>query len=76
MIDMVRDSFHLQQQVKWYTSMIGRKKNLIAVERLLKWLGFSKANVRVTSFIQGKTTRWGIGWTFEKMPARTASECI
>ncbi|KAI8643636.1 hypothetical protein BD408DRAFT_385291 [Parasitella parasitica] len=59
---MVMESLKLQQQVHWYTSMIGLKRTIRPLVRLLNDQGIT--NYIVTDFIQGKTVRWAIAWSF------------
>jgi len=59
---MIEESVHLKKRVRWYTSMIGLKRSIRPLIRLLKHHDIS--NYTVTEFSQGKTTRWGIGWSF------------
>jgi 23S rRNA A1618 N6-methylase RlmF len=59
---IIRDSLELRHQVRWYSSMIGRKVN---VAPLLKMLHDHHVhNIRQTTFYQGRTTRWAIAWSF------------
>ncbi|VDO23474.1 Uncharacterized protein BM_BM7633 [Brugia malayi] len=60
---LIEDSFVLQNTVKLYTSMVGKKSSLV---ELRKKLGRC-LNVRstVTTLYQGKTHRWVLAWTFE-----------
>ncbi|XP_022096302.1 methyltransferase-like protein 16 [Acanthaster planci] len=59
---MIADSLQLRQQVVWYTSMVGKKASLGPIKRELA--KFKIRNVTTTEFCQGRTMRWGIGWTF------------
>uniref|UniRef100_A0A6B2L5D9 U6 small nuclear RNA (adenine-(43)-N(6))-methyltransferase n=1 Tax=Arcella intermedia TaxID=1963864 RepID=A0A6B2L5D9_9EUKA len=57
---IIQESLVLKSQVRWYSSMIGRKKN---VKKLLNLLKKHKVtNIRSTTFYQGLTTRWAIAW--------------
>jgi len=59
---MIEESLILKLQIRWYTSMIGRKANLA---QLIKILQKNKIrNYRTTAFYQGYTTRWGLAWSF------------
>ncbi|VDN04745.1 unnamed protein product [Thelazia callipaeda] len=60
---LIEDSFILQNTVKFYSSMVGKKSSLV---ELRKKLGRC-LNVRsiVTRLCQGKTHRWVLAWTFE-----------
>jgi len=59
---MVRDSLVVRGKVGWYTSMVGKKTSLRKVLAVLREAGVR--NVRTTEFLQGRTTRWGVGWNF------------
>jgi hypothetical protein len=59
---MVLESLTLQKKIRWYTSMIGLKRTIRPLIRLLNDHGIS--NYTVTSFTQGKTVRWAIAWSF------------
>ncbi|EQC40043.1 hypothetical protein SDRG_02699 [Saprolegnia diclina VS20] len=52
----------LQTQVRWYTSLIGRKSSLRPLLAALRAAGIR--NTRTTEFLQGRTTRWGLAWSF------------
>lgn len=60
----------MQDKIYWYTSMLGKKSTLKAVRQQLQ--GLNVTALRVTEFAQGKTSRWGIAWSFCK--AAKASE--
>lgn len=72
--DMIQDSMVLRSRITWYTSMMGKKTTLREVEKKLRSIGFGRANIRTTEFIQGKTRRWGIAWTFQESPERLIGE--
>ena len=44
--------------------MLGRKASLKDLKAKLLQLGI--INVRTTEFFQGRTTRWGIAWSFSE----------
>lgn len=58
---IVDDSVVLGDRIQWYTSMIGRKATLKKIQQKLRDLKI--VNVRTTTFYQGTTTRWAIGWS-------------
>lgn len=70
---ILRDSFRIQNRVRWYTSMFARKSSLVAMEKLLREAGLGYQNVRTTKFQQGKTTRFGVAWTFSIVPLRSVA---
>lgn len=59
---MVMESLELQEQIHWYTSMVGLKRTIRPLVRLLNDQGIT--NYIVTNFTQGKTVRWAIAWSF------------
>lgn len=59
---MLRESRNLRDSIKVFTTMFGHKSSLSAVETKLKTGGIW--NYTTTEFCQGRTTRWGIAWTF------------
>lgn len=66
---MIQESLLLEKRVIWYTSMMGLKKTIRPLVRLLKDSGIT--NYVVTNFTQGNTTRWAIAWSFyENRPTK------
>uniref|UniRef100_A0A7S2TVK9 U6 small nuclear RNA (adenine-(43)-N(6))-methyltransferase n=1 Tax=Lotharella oceanica TaxID=641309 RepID=A0A7S2TVK9_9EUKA len=61
---IVDDSVALKGRVRWYTTMLGKKSSVKTILRLLRSKGIK--NIVTTDFLQGRTTRWGIGWCFEQ----------
>lgn len=61
---LVEESLVLRESVQWYTSLVGRKCNLKKIRDLLRSKGIR--NVRTTTFYQGYTTRWAVGWSFHR----------
>ncbi|OQR87053.1 methyltransferase METT10D [Achlya hypogyna] len=59
---MIDASLGLTTQVRWYTSLVGRKGSLRPLLAALRAAGIR--NMRTTEFLQGRTTRWGIAWSF------------
>lgn len=62
---------YLQDRIYWYTTMVGKKGTLKAVRQELFRLPVTA--VRVTEFAQGKTSRWGLAWSFAEA-AKHSSE--
>ena len=62
--DMIHDSFYYQNQITWFTAMLGKKSSLVLIQKELELLGLGVGSIRKTEFVQGKTIRWGIAWTF------------
>ena len=75
-LDMVRDSFYLRDCITWFSSMLGKKASMLEIEKELKSLGFDRGSLRTTEFVQGKTIRWGIAWTFRKVALRSLGEIL
>lgn len=50
----------------WFTTMVGRKVTLKGLSAKLWALG--AATVRTTEFVQGRTSRWGLAWSFTPPP--------
>lgn len=52
--------------ISWFTTMVGRKATLKGLTARLWALG--AAAVRTTEFVQGRTSRWGLAWSFASPP--------
>ncbi len=61
---MVEESVELGGKFKIYSTMLGCKSSLSIVKKLLKTSNIT--NFTTIEFVQGKTTRWGIAWTFSE----------
>lgn len=61
---MIHESIELKDKVRVYTSMVGKKKSLPPLKEVLRNLKVT--NFSTTEFCQGKTMRWGIGWSFDE----------
>ncbi|KAL2460068.1 methyltransferase [Abeliophyllum distichum] len=59
---IIEDSVQLKQTFWWYTSMVGRKSNLNTLTSKLWNVGVTI--VKTTEFVQGRTSRWGLAWSF------------
>eukprot|EP00899_Mesostigma_viride_P011471 jgi/Mesvir1/20324/Mv19914-RA.1 len=59
---MIADSLVLRGQITWYTSMVGRKASLKSLTETLH--AHEVPVIRTTEFVQGRTSRWGLAWTF------------
>ncbi|KAL3814037.1 hypothetical protein ACJIZ3_015305 [Penstemon smallii] len=59
---IIEDSVKLKATFRWYTSMVGRKLNLNNLVSRLWNVGATI--VKTTEFVQGKTSRWGLAWSF------------
>ncbi|RHY63129.1 hypothetical protein DYB30_002127, partial [Aphanomyces astaci] len=71
---MIQDSLLLTSQVRWYTSLIGRKSSLRPLLAILRSHGIP--NMRTTEFLQGRTTRWGLAWSFTTDGSTTPNEVL
>ncbi|GAQ86083.1 hypothetical protein KFL_002700020 [Klebsormidium nitens] len=59
---IIADSCALKGRVHWYTSMVGKKGSLKKLVALLRKKRV--AATETTEFVQGKTSRWGLAWSF------------
>lgn len=59
---IIGDSVQLKHKFRWFTSMVGRKSNLSILVGELWDNGVTV--VKTTEFVQGKTSRWGLAWSF------------
>ncbi|CAK9809465.1 RNA N6-adenosine-methyltransferase METTL16 [Anthophora plagiata] len=59
---MIEESMEIKEKVKIYTTMFGRRSNLLFLLKLLKKKNIE--NATWTEFCQGHTKRWGLAWTF------------
>lgn len=60
------ESLVLRERVHWYTTMCGKKRTLRKILHLLEVARVP--TIRTTRFLQGRTTRWGIAWSFSSQP--------
>lgn len=60
---MITESLRLQTQIRLYTSLLGRKRSLRVVLRLLREA--KVPSVGSTVLFQGKTCRWCVCWSFD-----------
>ena len=63
------DSLRLRERVHWYTTMCGKKDTMKRLRRLLEVRRVPA--VRTATFHQGRTTRWGVAWSFARDAAAT-----
>ncbi|CAH1802081.1 unnamed protein product [Owenia fusiformis] len=61
---LILDSRKLKSKVRLYTSLLGKKSSLPELKSFLK--DNKVPNFGTTEFCQGRTMRWGIGWSFDK----------
>ncbi|GAA5804994.1 hypothetical protein HPULCUR_010507 [Helicostylum pulchrum] len=67
---MIKESVLHGRKVRWYTTLLGLKKTIRPLIRLLKENEIT--NYIVTNFTQGNTTRWAIAWSFFESRPTTA----
>ncbi|XP_023015508.2 U6 small nuclear RNA (adenine-(43)-N(6))-methyltransferase [Leptinotarsa decemlineata] len=59
---LINESKQLGKKVKIYTTMMGHKRSLPQLKKLLREA--KVCSFKDTEFCQGNTTRWGLAWTF------------
>ncbi|XP_057420367.1 uncharacterized protein LOC130714487 [Lotus japonicus] len=59
---IIDDSAELKNHFRWFTSMAGRKSSLKDLISKLWKVGVTI--VKTTEFVQGRTSRWGLAWSF------------
>ncbi|CAG9859973.1 unnamed protein product [Phyllotreta striolata] len=59
---LIEESKELGMKIKIYSTMVGCKKNLPQLKKLLREA--EVCSFKETEFCQGNTTRWGLAWTF------------
>ncbi|KAL2736245.1 U6 small nuclear RNA (adenine-(43)-N(6))-methyltransferase-like isoform X1 [Vespula maculifrons] len=59
---MIEESMQISEKIKIYSSMLGKKNNLLYFVKLLKKYNIN--NFTWTEFCQGHTKRWGLAWSF------------
>jgi 23S rRNA (adenine1618-N6)-methyltransferase len=64
---MIDESVSYRNDVKWFTTLVGRKINLEILYDMLKENNLVDRVIK-TTFYQGKMIRWGLAWTFKKIP--------
>ncbi|KAG8468336.1 hypothetical protein KFE25_013419 [Diacronema lutheri] len=72
---LVAHSAERRAQVRWYSSLVGKKASLtplLAQLRALRNARGGPAAVRVGTLEQGVTARWVLAWTFDADAARLA----
>ena len=63
---IIENSLKLGTKLKWYTSMLGRKRSIKTLVRKLRSSNRVKEIVS-SVFIQGQTRRWGLAWSFHEV---------
>ena len=59
----------MYRQIKWFTTMVGRKVTLKTVLAAMPTLSREICAIRTTPFLQGKQARWGVAWSFDPTTA-------
>ncbi|CAG9813635.1 unnamed protein product [Phaedon cochleariae] len=59
---LINESKEVGEAVKIYSTMVGHKKYLPQLKKLLREVQVT--SFKETEFCQGNTTRWGLAWTF------------
>ena len=62
---MIADSKTLGRRVTWYTTLLGKKQSIAPLKRELDARGVP--TILATEFKQGRTSRWGLAWSFHPM---------
>ncbi|KAF9292747.1 Methyltransferase-like protein 16 [Linnemannia elongata] len=68
---MVDESIIHGQRIRWYTSMLGKRGSIDTVIAYLKEKKI--LNYTLTTFRQGRTSRWAIAWSYGNAHASRAS---
>ena len=64
------DSLMSRDRVYWYTTMCGKKETMRKLRRLLDMAKVPA--IRTAQFLQGKTVRWGVAWSFSPQARQTS----
>ena len=75
------DSVHLRRRIDWFTCMLGAKESLRTLRAELVRAqrqssaarGAAPCQIRTTTFVQGRQTRWGLAWTFNALLPQPAA---
>nr|XP_039260363.1 RNA N6-adenosine-methyltransferase METTL16-like [Styela clava] len=59
---LFEESLELKQKVTWYTILMGKKSSFVTFKKQIS--KYSEILVTTYEFCQGRTIRWGIGWSF------------
>lgn len=59
---MINESIRMKEKVIWFTTLIGKLSDVEPIVEELQKQNVS--HLQVTDFIQGKTKRWAVVWTF------------
>ncbi|KAH7424918.1 hypothetical protein KP509_11G031600 [Ceratopteris richardii] len=70
---IINDSIQLKEQIHWFTTMVGRKVNLKILIHKLREIGVKI--LKTTEFVQGRTCRWGLAWTYNALAPQQQLRC-
>lgn len=59
---LMKESVQLKEQIKIFTTLVGKKCDFLYLKKELQKI--HPKSTAFTEFCQGRTTRWGIAWTF------------
>lgn len=59
---LIKESEILKDKIKIYTTLVGKKSDFLILQDEVKKI--SPNSIGTTEFCQGRTTRWGIAWSF------------
>jgi len=60
---MIDESKAFGTQVGWFTTMLGKKKSIIPLQKHIQENFKGRCKMAETTFSQGKQSRWGLAWT-------------
>ena len=63
-IKIIKESKLYKSNIKIFTAMLGRKKSVQELRKILK-NDIEVKSVAVSEFCQGRIMRWGLAWTFQ-----------
>jgi 23S rRNA (adenine1618-N6)-methyltransferase len=72
---IIEESERLREKITWYTSLVGLKDSISALQEKLALLK-PKPTVKVMSSHVGSTTRWILAWSFHNLRKRSCASTI
>lgn len=63
---MIEESIEYQEQVGWFSSLVGRKKNFVILKKCLEDLEGVNLTIVDYEMRVGFTSRWILAWKFDK----------
>ncbi|KAJ6241764.1 sam-dependent methyltransferase [Anaeramoeba flamelloides] len=64
LLRMVNESLQFQNNITWFTSMVGKKSTILIIKKELN--KHKVPIIKTSTLFQGKTIRWVIAWSFCK----------